>query len=42
MNKKEFPHFLFDIGKPLGWGDEFDGNYKKQRKFLEFLKLPTY
>jgi len=25
----DFANFLFDLGSPLGWGDKFDGNYKK-------------
>lgn len=36
------PHFLIDLGEPLGWDQTFEHNYIKQREFLAEIDLPKY
>ncbi len=42
MKITDFPDFMLKLGRPLGWTEEFRGNFEIQDEFLEELNIPTY
>lgn len=39
---RDFADFMLKLSKPLGWTDDFQGNFELQDDFLEELNIPSY